>query len=89
MAATEDMLRFRSPQNLMRVPGAGTPQELTTEGGCDVVGQHNALAPFIAALNDAGIRCPLFILGRPRSRSRGRQGWRARRDRDPITGGWC
>jgi pyridoxine 5-phosphate synthase len=36
-------------------------EELTTEGGLDVVGQHNALAPFIAALNDAGIRVSLFI----------------------------
>jgi pyridoxine 5-phosphate synthase len=41
-------------------------QELTTEGGLDVVGQHNALAPFIARLNDAGIRVSLFIAADPR-----------------------
>jgi pyridoxine 5-phosphate synthase len=40
-------------------------EELTTEGGLDVVGQHNALAPLIARLNDAGIRVSLFIAADP------------------------
>jgi pyridoxine 5-phosphate synthase len=40
-------------------------EELTTEGGLDVVSQHNALAPVIARLNDAGIRVSLFISADP------------------------
>ena len=36
-------------------------QGLTTEGGLDVVGQHNHLAPAIARFNDAGVRVSLFI----------------------------
>jgi pyridoxine 5-phosphate synthase len=62
MAATEDMLRISlatKPHAVCLVPERR--QELTTEGGLDVVGQHNALAPFIARLNDAGIRVSLFI----------------------------
>jgi pyridoxine 5-phosphate synthase len=35
--------------------------EVTTEGGLDVAGQHNTLAPVIAKLNAAGIRVSLFI----------------------------
>ena len=34
-------------------------------GGLDVVGQHNTLKPFIARLNDAGIRVSLFIAADP------------------------
>ena len=33
----------------------------TTEGGLDVVSQHNQLVPIIAELKDAGIRVSLFI----------------------------
>lgn len=40
--------------------------ERTTEGGLDVYGQHNHLAPFVAKLNDAGIRVSLFIAAEPR-----------------------
>ena len=62
-------------------------EELTTEGGLDVVGQHNALAPFIARLNDAGIRVSLFIAADPQ------QIEMAARLRAPVieihTGGWC
>ena len=36
-------------------------QELTTEGGLDVVGQVSTLKPFMAALKDAGIQVALFI----------------------------
>lgn len=36
-------------------------QELTTEGGLDVVGQRDALAPVVEALSEAGIAVSLFI----------------------------
>jgi pyridoxine 5-phosphate synthase len=62
-------------------------EELTTEGGLDVVGQHNALAPFIAHLNEAGIRVSLFIAADPR------QIEMAAKLRAPVieihTGAWC
>ena len=51
MAATADMLRIAlatKPHAVCLVPERR--EELTTEGGLDVVGQHNALAPFIAQL---------------------------------------
>src|SRR5438309_11901849 len=52
MAATPDMLRIAletKPHAVCLVPERR--EELTTEGGLDVVGQHNALGPFIARLN--------------------------------------
>jgi pyridoxine 5-phosphate synthase len=62
-------------------------EELTTEGGLDAAGQYNALAPFIAKLNDAGIRVSLFIAADPR------QIEAAAKLRAPVieihTGGWC
>jgi pyridoxine 5-phosphate synthase len=36
-------------------------EEVTTEGGLDVVGQHNRVAPVVAALKAAGIRVSLFV----------------------------
>jgi pyridoxine 5-phosphate synthase len=88
MAATEDMLRISlatKPHAVCLVPERR--EELTTEGGLDVVGQHNALAPFIARLNDAGIRVSLFISADPQ------QIEMAARLRAPVieihTGGWC
>jgi pyridoxine 5-phosphate synthase len=36
-------------------------EEVTTEGGLDVVGQHNRVAPVVAALKAAGVRVSLFI----------------------------
>jgi len=36
-------------------------EELTTEGGLDVAGQRDALAPAVARLRDAGILVSLFI----------------------------
>lgn len=36
-------------------------EEVTTEGGLDVVGQHNRIAPCVAALTSAGVRVSLFI----------------------------
>jgi pyridoxine 5-phosphate synthase len=88
MAATSDMLRIAlatKPHAVCLVPERR--EELTTEGGLDVVGQHNALAPFIARLNDAGIRVSLFISAEPR------QIEMAAKLRAPVieihTGAWC
>src|SRR5215831_16340093 len=88
MAATDDMMRISlatKPHAVCLVPERR--QEVTTEGGLDVVGQHNALAPFIARLNDAGIRVSLFIAADPQ------QIEMAARLRAPVieihTGAWC
>src|ERR1700676_3122360 len=88
MAATPDMLRIAlktAPHAVCLVPERRT--ELTTEGGLDVVGQHNALAPFIARLNDAGVRVSLFIAADPA------QIEMAAKLRAPVieihTGAWC
>jgi pyridoxine 5-phosphate synthase len=88
MAATEDMLRISlatGPHAVCLVPERR--EELTTEGGLDVVGQHNVLAPFIAKLSDAGIRVSLFIAADPR------QIEMAAKLRAPVieihTGAWC
>jgi pyridoxine 5-phosphate synthase len=88
MAATDDMLRIAlktAPHAVCLVPERRS--ELTTEGGLDVAGQHNALAPYIARLSDAGIRVSLFIAADPR------QIEMAAKLRAPVieihTGGWC
>src|ERR1700719_2465285 len=88
MAATEDMLAIAlatRPHAVCLVPERR--EELTTEGGLDVVGQHNTLKPFIARLNDAGIRVSLFIAAEPR------QIEMAAQLRAPVieihTGAWC
>ncbi|MBV9530737.1 MAG: pyridoxine 5'-phosphate synthase [Bradyrhizobium sp.] len=87
MAATDDMLRIAlatRPHAVCLVPERR--EELTTEGGLDVVG-HNALAPVIARLSDAGIRVSLFIAAQPQ------QIEMAARLRAPVielhTGAWC
>ena len=62
MAATEEMLAIalaHRPHAACIVPERR--QELTTEGGLDVVRGRGDLAPFVAALRDAGIRVSLFI----------------------------
>ena len=62
MAATEEMLAIalrHRPQAACIVPERR--EERTTEGGLDAAGQHNRLAPIVAALTDAGIRVSLFI----------------------------
>src|SRR3974377_781050 len=67
MAATADMLRISlatKPHAVCLVPERR--EELTTEGGLDVAGQHNGLAPFIQRLVEAGIRVSLFIAADPR-----------------------
>jgi pyridoxine 5-phosphate synthase len=62
MAATEEMvaiaLRTR-PHAVCLVPERR--EERTTEGGLDVVGAFDHLAPVVARLSDAGIRVSLFI----------------------------
>jgi pyridoxine 5-phosphate synthase len=88
MAATSDMMTIAlatRPHAVCLVPERR--EELTTEGGLDVVGQHNALAPYIARLNDGGIRVSLFIAADPA------QIEMAARLRAPVveihTGAWC
>jgi pyridoxine 5-phosphate synthase len=88
MAATADMLEIAlatKPHAVCLVPERR--EELTTEGGLDVVGQHNALAPYIARLNDSGARVSLFIAADPA------QIEMAARLRAPVveihTGAWC
>lgn len=66
MAATAEMLGIAlatKPHAVCLVPERRI--ELTTEGGLDVIGQQEALRPFIAKLNDAGIRVSLFIAADP------------------------
>ena len=36
-------------------------EEVTTEGGLDVAGQHNRIAPVVASLKAAGVRVSVFI----------------------------
>jgi pyridoxine 5-phosphate synthase len=88
MAATEEMVGIAlatKPHAVCLVPERR--EELTTEGGLDVVGQHNALAPVIGRLNDAGIRVSLFIAADPS------QIEMAAKLRAPVieihTGAWC
>ncbi|GBR56403.1 pyridoxine 5'-phosphate synthase [Gluconobacter sphaericus] len=62
MAATDEMVRIACdlrPHACCLVPEKR--QEITTEGGLDVVGQSEALKPKIARLRDTGIRVSLFI----------------------------
>ena len=62
MAATSEMLAIAlaaRPNACCIVPERRT--EVTTEGGLDVAGQHNSLAPIVATLKSAGIRVSLFI----------------------------
>lgn len=62
MAVTPEMLDIAHklrPHAVCLVPEGR--QELTTEGGLDVVGHISALKPFVAALKDAGIQVALFI----------------------------
>ena len=88
MAATNEMLGIAlktKPHAVCLVPEKRT--ERTTEGGLDAAGQHNQLAPFVARLNDAGIRVSLFITGDAR------QIEAAARLRSPVVeihvGAWC
>jgi pyridoxine 5-phosphate synthase len=66
MAVTDEMeaiaLKHR-PHAACLVPERR--EEITTEGGLDVAGQHNRVAPVVAALKDAGVRVSLFIEANP------------------------
>lgn len=62
MAATDEMLKIA----IRHVPNAcclvpERREERTTEGGLDVRGSVKTLKPFVAKLQDAGIRVSLFI----------------------------
>jgi len=88
MAATGEMLGIAlktKPHAVCLVPEKRT--ERTTEGGLDAAGQHNQLAPFVAKLNDAGIRVSLFIA------ADARQIDAAAKLRSPVVeihvGAWC
>lgn len=62
MAATPEMLRIATalrPQDCCLVPERRN--EVTTEGGLDVVGQEQALSDACAQLAAAGIRVSIFI----------------------------
>ena len=62
MAATEEMLGIalrHRPHAACIVPEKR--EERTTEGGLDVAGQQDKLAPMVHALADAGVRVSLFI----------------------------
>jgi pyridoxine 5-phosphate synthase len=67
MAATDEMLAIalrHRPHAACIVPEKR--EELTTEGGLDAAGQHDRLAPLVAALRDADIRVSLFVEPDPR-----------------------
>jgi pyridoxine 5-phosphate synthase len=62
MAATEPMLDIAlrtKPHACCLVPEKRT--ERTTEGGLDVVGQHDYLRPIVAELSRGGIRVSMFV----------------------------
>ncbi len=62
MAATVEMLDIavrHKPHACCLVPEKR--EELTTEGGLDVVAGHNHLAPFVTNLVEAGIRVSMFV----------------------------
>lgn len=88
MAATREMVGIATrirPHAACIVPERR--EEITTEGGLDVAGQHNALAPVVATLSAAGVRVSLFIAADPR------QIEAASAVRAPVieihTGAWC
>jgi pyridoxine 5-phosphate synthase len=62
MAATDEMVGIACalrPEMAMLVPEGR--HEVTTEGGLDVAGLHNVLAPMVARLKAVGIRVSLFV----------------------------
>jgi len=66
MAATEEMVEIAlktRPHAVCLVPEKRT--ERTTEGGLDVAGQRNKLAPVVRELKHAGIKVSLFIGAAP------------------------
>ena len=88
MAATDEMVAIAvrtRPHATCLVPERR--EERTTEGGLDVAGQHDLLAPTVATLRSAGIRVSLFIA------AEARQIEAAARVAAPVieihTGAWC
>ena len=74
MAATAEMLaiaRRHAPHAACIVPERR--EERTTEGGLDVAGGRDGLAPIVAALDAAGIRVSMFIEPDPRQLDAARQ----------------
>lgn len=66
MAVTSEMLDIalrHRPHAVCLVPERR--EERTTEGGLDVAGGHNWIAPFVARLSEAGSRVSLFIAADP------------------------
>ena len=62
MAVTDEMERIAAsihPDQVTLVPER--PQELTTEGGLDVVAQAGAIGSFIRRMHTAGIRVSIFL----------------------------
>ena len=62
MAVTEEMKRIAldaRPDDICLVPEKR--QEITTEGGLDVLGQQELIMPFVDAFGSVGIRVSLFI----------------------------
>jgi pyridoxine 5-phosphate synthase len=62
MAVTADMARVAlqiRPDQVTLVPER--PQELTTEGGLDVVSQAAAVSDFVRQMHDGGIRVSIFL----------------------------
>jgi pyridoxine 5-phosphate synthase len=62
MAATVEMVQIARrlrPQQVTLVPER--PEELTTTGGLDVVGNRGSVAEAVSALREAGIRVSVFI----------------------------
>ena len=67
MAVTDEMLGIalsHRPHAACLVPERR--EEVTTEGGLDVAGGHNRIAPAVRALREAGTRVSLFIEADPR-----------------------
>lgn len=66
MAATDEMVEIAcalKPEMAMLVPEGR--QEVTTEGGLNIVGQKKRLAEIVARLRDAGIMTSAFIDANP------------------------
>ena len=62
MAATEEMAQIAlktMPDQITLVPEKR--EERTTEGGLDVVGQMDAMKPYVARLREAGLRVIMFV----------------------------
>ncbi|MBP6563962.1 MAG: pyridoxine 5'-phosphate synthase [Neisseriaceae bacterium] len=62
MALTEEMLQNAlnvGPEDVCLVPEKR--EEVTTEGGLDVIGQRDTVQHYVRTLSDAGIRVSLFI----------------------------